>query len=168
MDKTQLFNILIEIGRDKTIPRKEELADKGLTTRIMLPSGWDRLQGDVLILLFRGLVIMEEYWFTHGDHIGSTTDTKFVYREIKSRGLDPDDEIGNWAFQYSSNPYVPLDTGNRHGAKDIFEFFAWREAYLDRVFNERKDSILRKAEKKRLNAEAHAERLKQKEIRDLK
>ena len=67
-----------------------------------------------------------------------------------------------------TNPYVPLDSGNRHGAQTIYEYLQWQNDYRERIINEKEDSIIRKEEKKRLKAEAHLERLKNKEERDKK
>lgn len=91
-----------------------------------------------------------------GERIGSTTDTKFVYREIENRKLDNDHSIGNWAFVFSSNPYVPLDTGNRHGAQTIYEYLEWQSSFNDRIAIEKVDADKRREEKKRQKAEAHA------------
>jgi len=86
-----------------------------------LPLSWNTLTDEKLILLFKGLVLYEEFLVSNGEKIGSATQTKFVYNEIRKRHLDDDYSLGNWAFVYSSNPYVPLDSGNRHGATTIFE-----------------------------------------------
>ena len=160
------YEILIEIGRTEIVPKKEYLIEHSLTKRLFLHNGWEMLNDEDLINLFRGLVILEEYWFSKGEKIGSTTDTKFVYREIVDRQLDKDYSIGNWAFILSSNPYVPLDTGNRHGAQSLYEYLEWRNNFLDRIDNEKADAAKRREEKKRLKAEVHAERLRRKEIRD--
>ena len=166
MEPKQYIDFLINVGESNSLPDKDTLKSTGLSTRVWLPYGWETLQDKELISLFRGLVILEEYWYSHGNHIGSTTDTKFVYREIRSRQIDRDYCLGDWAFQYSTNSYVPLDTGNRHGAKTIFELLSWERDYAERVRQEKENAIKRKEEKKRLKAEAHAERLRQKEIRD--
>lgn len=166
MKPKQYIEFLINVGERNSLPNKYTLKLTGLSTRVWLPHGWETLQDKELISLFRGLVILEEYWYSHGDHIGSTTDTKSVYHEIQSRQIDRDYCLGDWAFQYSTNSYVPLDTGNRHGAKTIFELLSWERDYAERVRQEKENSIKRKEEKKRLKAEAHAERLRQKEIRD--
>ena len=166
MEQNQYISILIEVGNKNAQLDELEMSQKGLSSRVWLPLDWKTLNDDDLVALFKGLVIIEEYWFTRGEHIGSTTETKFVYHEIRSRGIDKGFSLGDWAFQYSSNPYVPMDTGNRHGAKTIFELFNWEKRYQTRVLKEKDDSVRNKEEKKRLKAEAHAERLKQKEIRD--
>ena len=166
MDQNQYIKFLISIGEDNALPNGDLIAANGFSTRVFLPSGWNTLQNEELISLFKGLVIIEEYWFSHDEHIGSTTDTKFVYREVLLRHLDDNYSLGDWAFQYSTNPYVPLDTGNRHGAKNIFELLSWESEFAERVRKEREDSVKSKEEKKRLKAEAHAERLRQKAIRD--
>ena len=160
------YDLLIGIGKSGKMPDSNAIIDKGLTKRIWLRDEWVSMTDQDLILLFKGLVIIEEYWFSQGDHIGSTTDTKHVYWEIQKRGLDPDVKLGDWAFQYSSNPYVPEDTGNRHGAKTLTELRAWWHSHEERAKKERDEAIIRREEKKRLKAEAHAERLRRKEERD--
>ena len=164
--KNKYFDFLIETGRRSVLPEEKILSDNGLTSRVLLPDGWSLFDDSGLIALFKGIVILEEYWFTTEGHIGSTTDTKFVYHEILARGIDPDYQIGNWAYQYSSNPYVPMDSGNRHGTTTIQELLSWRAAFADRVRKEKEESIIKKAEKKKRKSETHAERLKRKEIRD--
>ena len=160
------FEILIKIGRCGTLPKTEELINNNLTQRIYLSGNWIILSDDNLINLFKGLVVLEEYWCKKGEKIGSTTDTKFVYHEMLKRHLDDDYSIGNWAFEYSSNSYVPLETGNRHGAKTIYDYFNWQSNLDEKKSREKIDATIRREEKKRLKAEAHAERLKKKEIRD--
>ena len=130
---TAYFDILIEIGRIGNLPKKDYLIEHSLTERHFLSEGWKMMNNEDLIYLFRGLVILEEYWFSTGIGIGSTTDTKFVYREIINRQLDNDYSIGNWAFVLSSNPYVPLDTGNRHGAQTIYEYLEWQSNFHNRI-----------------------------------
>lgn len=160
------FDLLIEIGTTAILPQKDYLIEHSLLERRFLPEGWEMLNNKDLINLFRGLVVLEEYWFSSGERIGSTTDTKFVYREIVNRKLDNDYSIGNWAFVFSSNPYVPLDTGNRHGAQTLYEYLEWQSSFNDRIATEKVDADERREEKKRLKAEVHLERLKRKEIRD--
>ena len=162
----EYFDILIEIGRTAILPKKDYLTGHSLTKRHFLPEGWKLLNNEDLANLFRGLVVLEEHWLSSGERIGSTTDTKFVYREIEKRQLDSDHSIGNWAFVFSSNPYVPLDSGNRHGAQTIYEYLEWQSNCHDRIVTEKIDADIRKEEKKRLKAEAHAERLRRKETRD--
>ena len=160
------FGILIEIGKTGILPQKDYLIEHSLAKRLFLPEGWKMLNNEDLINLFRGLVVLEEYWFSSGERIGSTTDTKHVYWEMENRKLDNDHSIGNWAFVFSSNPYVPLDTGNRHGAQTIYEYLEWQSNFHERIATEKADAEKRREEKKRLKAEAHAERLRRKEIRD--
>ncbi len=162
------YELLISIGDNNRLPESSVLAKEGVSRRVSLSGNWKSLRDDQLLLLFKGLVILEEHWFSNGEHIGSTTDTKFVYAEIQRRCLDSDYSIGNWAFQYSSNPYVPIDTGNRHGATTLYEYFEWQRAFSERIQRESEEAAKRKEEKKRLKAEAHAERLRQKELRDIR
>ena len=166
MEPRLYFLFLINIGNNNQLPDERELIRNVLSRRVTLPASWEFLKDEELIPFFKGLVILEEYWFSHGEHIGSTTDTKFVYKEIHNRGLDDSFALANWAFQLSSNPYVPLDSGNRHGAKTVYELFEWEKAYKERLHKEKEDSYILKEEKKRLKAEAHAERLRRKDQRD--
>ena len=46
------------------------------------------------------------------------------------------------------------------------EYFAFWCQYEERAKKEKEDAIIRREEKKHLKAEAHAERLRKKEIRD--
>ena len=152
------FGYLIEIGTKGCVPDINEMSNKELLNRVFLKDGWEALNDEDLLKLFKGLVILEEYWYINGEHIGSTTDTKFVYLEIRARHLDEDYSLGNWSFIYSSNPYVPLDSGNRHGAQTIYEYLQWQNDYRERTINEKEDSTIREEEKKRLKAEAHLKR----------
>ena len=161
MTDIQFIDYLIELGGTAMQPSNEDEASYRY-----LPLSWNTLTDDKLILLFKGLVIYEEFLISIGQKIGSATQTKFVYNEIRKRRLDDDYSLGNWAFVSSSNPYVPLDSGNRHGATTIFEYIGWQREVADRTYQEQVDAIKRKEEKKRLKAEAHAERLKKKEERD--
>ena len=147
-----MLDEFIEIGKE-TVPRWDYQ--------------WDILNDEDLIYYFRGVVILEEFYYPDGNGIGSATGTKFIYRTISNRHLDDDYALANWALQYASNPYVPFDTGNRHGAQTAQELFNWRTAYEYRVAKEREDSITRKEEMKRIKAEAHAERLRKKAERDI-
>ncbi|MBR5119309.1 MAG: hypothetical protein IK100_11810 [Muribaculaceae bacterium] len=53
--------------------------------------------------------------------------------------------------------------GGHGGPREYFAF--WRQ-YEERTKKEKEYAIIRRAEKKRLKAESHAERLRKKEIRD--
>jgi len=128
---------------------------------------WNKLSNEEIVPFFKGLVICEK--FVHeGMGYGSATPTKVVYSAILERGLDQDYKIGDWAFRYSSNPYIPVDSGNRHGTSTIYEFFEWQKNYAHRMLQEQEEAIKRKEEKKRLKQEQHAQRLKEKEERDKK
>lgn len=161
MTDIQFLDYLIELGATSLQPSNE--ADASYR---YLPKSWNTLSDEKLIQLFKGLVIYEEFLINKGEKIGSATQTKLVYYEIRKRRLDDDFSLGNWAFVYSSNPYVPLDSGNRHGATTIYEYMGWQTEFTQRISKEQEDAIKRKEEKKRLKAEAHAERLKKKEERD--
>ena len=161
MTDIQFLDYLIELGVTSSQPSNED----NVSYRY-LPKSWNTLSNEKLVQLFKGLVIYEEFLINKGDKIGSATQTKLVYYEIRKRSLDDDYSLGNWAFVYSSNPYVPLDSGNRHGATTIYEYIGWQTEFTQRTYKEKEDAINRKEEKKRLKAEAHAERLKKKEERD--
>ena len=161
MTDIQFLDYLIELGVTSSQPSNED----NVSYRY-LPKSWNTLSNEKLVQLFKGLVIYEEFLINKGEKIGSATQTKLVYYEIRKRCLDDDYSLGNWAFVYSSNPYVPLDSGNRHGATTIYEYMGWQTEFTQRISKEQEDAIKRKEEKKRLKAEAHAERLKKKEERD--
>lgn len=126
---------------------------------------WNNLSDDEIVPFFKGLVICEKL-VRDGMGYGSATPTKVVYSAILERGLDKDYKIGDWAFQYSSNPYIPIDSGNRHGASTIYEYFEWQRNYEQRVLQEQEEAIKREEEKKRLKQEQHTKRLKEKAERD--
>ena len=167
----EYFRFVIDVGkRIMIIPTIEDFQSNGIEGRIGLGTNyseiWSTFSNEDLIYFFRGIVIIEEFWLKRGKRIGSTTDTKFIYREIINRGLDAHHTLGDWAFQYSSNPYVPLDNSNHHGAITIYDYLRWKEDSRKRnaIQAEIQEEAHRKAlERKRLNAEAHAKR---KEIRD--
>lgn len=167
----EYFKFVIDVGkRIMIIPTIEDFQSNGIEGRIGLGTSyseiWSTFSNEDLIYFFRGIVIIEEFWLNRGERIGSTTDTKFIYREIINRGLDAHHTLGDWAFQYSSNPYVPLDNSNHHGAITIYDYLRWednsqrRNAIQDVIQDQAHQRALAR---KRLNAEAHAKR---KEIRD--
>ena len=167
----EYFKFVIEVGkRIMRIPTIEDFQSNGIKERICLGTDysqiWSTFSNEDLIYFFRGIVIIEEFWLNRGERIDSTTDTKFIYRDIVDRGLDAYHTLGDWAFQYSSNPYVPLDNSNHHGAITIYDYLRWEDNSRRRnaIQATIQDAAHRKAlERKRLNAEAHAKR---KEIRD--
>ena len=97
MTDIQFIDYLIELGGTAMQPSNEDEASYRY-----LPLSWNTLTDDKLILLFKGLVIYEEFLISIGQKIGSATQTKFVYNEIRKRRLDDDYSLGNWAFVYSS------------------------------------------------------------------
>lgn len=156
-----------------TTPTIEDFQSNGIQGRIALWGACSTIcksfSDEDLLLFFRGIVIIEEFWLSMGEPIGSTTDTKFVYNEIINRGLDNYHSLGDWAFQYSSNPYVPLDNSNHHGAVTIYDYLRWEEysrrrnAIQDKIQEEAHQKAL---ERKRLKALEHAQR-KEKRDREL-
>lgn len=63
-----------------------------------------------LIGFFIGEVLIEDSIFPDGNGIGSTTPTKFIYSILRQRHLDETDSfLGDWAFRFSRNHYVPYD-----------------------------------------------------------
>jgi len=166
MTDADYMNYLIHLGKIGKNPTKGDLCSQYSTYRQLVALWWRALSDQDLINLFKGVVIIEEFLLQKGEKIGSCTQTKELYSEIRSRHLDDDYCIGNWAFIYSSNPYVPLDTGNRHGATTIFEYLDWEREFVKRTNLEQEKTIKGKEEKKRLKAEAYEKRLKEKEKRD--
>ena len=55
----EYFDILIEIGRTRILPKEDYLAEHSLKKRHFLPEGWKLLDNEDLINLFRGLVVLE-------------------------------------------------------------------------------------------------------------
>lgn len=160
MDKH--LEIPILVGRSESI--SEEIALIGKDVVPLWDYQWEVLSDDELILYFKGVVMLEEYYWPGGHGLGSATGTKLIYRTILERHLDDNHAIGDWAIQHNGNSYVPLDWCKR--GKTIDETLAMQQAINDRIITEKIESIERKQEKKRLKAEAHAERLKKKEERD--
>ena len=115
------LEIPILIGRNGAM--MDEYIETGKETVPRWNNQWNVLNDEDLISYFKGVVILEEYYYPGGNGIGSATGTKFIYRTIQERHLDDNYTLANWAFQYASNPYVPFDTGNRHGAKTVQELF---------------------------------------------
>ena len=119
-----------------------------------------------LFLTFIALVVYEKK-INPPFGLGSTTPAKFCYRELLQRvvnlefTLDFIYDVGDWAAEYSYNKEIPM--GGHGGPREYFAF--WRQ-YEERTKKEKEDAIIRRKEKKRLKAEAHAERLRKKEIRD--
>ena len=119
-----------------------------------------------LFLTFIALVVYEKK-INPPFGLGSTTPAKFCYRELLQRvvnlefTLDFIYDVGDWAAEYSYNKEIPM--GGHGGPRKYFAF--WRQ-YEERTKKEKEDAIIRRKEKKRLKAEAHAERLRKKEIRD--
>lgn len=70
---------------------------------------WEALNDEDLIDYFKGVVLLEEYFWPGGVGIGSATSTKLIYRTILERHLDDDYSLGDWAIQHNSNSYCPLD-----------------------------------------------------------
>lgn len=166
MTDTEFVNYLICLGKIGEDPTQGDLCSQYSNYRQLDTLLWKTLSDKNLIYLFKGLVIIEEILVKKGERIGSCTQTKTIYSEIRNRHLDDDYCIGNWAFIYSSNPYVPLDTGDRHGATTIFDYLAWERELVERKKLEQEEAIKRKEEKRRLKAGAHEKRLKEKEERD--
>lgn len=98
-----------------------------------------------LILLFKGLVIAEKelLW-----HCGSTTPAAHIYQDIRSRNLDKNYSIANWAFQYSNNEYIPFGS-RRHGESTAYEYVQRREDYYCWVAQEQLNAKLRKEERQK-------------------
>ena len=162
--QADFLSIPIEIGRTGIVSELAMELGKKIVPK--WSNEWECLDDNELVYYFKGVVILEDQLFPGGAGIGSATSTKFIYRTIQERHLDEEYSLADWAFQYASNPYVPFDTGNRHGAKTVFELFEWQNNYSKMREKEQRDAMIRKEEKIRLKAEAHAERLRQKEIRD--
>lgn len=124
----------------------------------------DAINDNDIILFFKGLVIAEKElsW-----HCGSTTPAAHVYQHIKSRNLDIDNALADWAFQYSDNEYIPFGF-IRHGEKTAYEYLQWREEFHLRVMQEQLDAEARKAERlKRAKEIATQKKLSDAKVREM-
>lgn len=164
MTMEEYLTIPIQIGREGIIP--DYAKDNGKALVPKWNNEWDILSDKDLLHYFKGCVLLEEYLYPEGKGIGSATSTKFIYHTIQERHLDEDWSLADWAMRTASNPYVPFDTGNRHGATSAAELFGWRNSYERQCRREKVEAEQRRAEKKKQKAEAHMERLRLKEIRD--
>ena len=63
------FGYLIEIGTKGCVPDINEMSNKKLLNRVFLKDGWEALKDEDLLKLFKGLVILEEYWYINGDTV---------------------------------------------------------------------------------------------------
>ena len=159
----------IQIGRNEVVSNDIplELIDTYRIQEMHYINVWSALSNEDIVPFFKGLVICERLYRNGLGH-GSASPAIKVYHEIQNRGLDVDYKIGDWAFQYSENEYIPLGFGNRHGAKTIYEYLEWERKYEESLRLEKENSIKQKAEQKQIKAERHAQRLKDKELRDIR
>lgn len=127
MTMEDYLTIPIQIGREGIIP--DYTKDNGKALVPKWNNEWDILSDEDLLHYFKGCVLLEDYLYPEGKGIGSATSTKFIYRTIQERHLDEDWSLADWAMRTASNPYVPFDTGNRHGATSAAELFGWRNSY---------------------------------------
>ncbi|MBO7637150.1 MAG: rod shape-determining protein [Paludibacteraceae bacterium] len=156
------LEVPIIVGRMGRVTKQNALYGKGL-----VPKGdnrWVVLTNEELVDYFKGVVLLEEYYWPGGNGIGSATSTMFIYRTILERHLDDDYSIGDWAIQHTSNPYVPLGWCKR--GSTMAETYEMQKAISNRIENEKIESVRRKEELKQKKAEEHAERLRKKEERD--
>lgn len=160
---------LISIGKVESIDDKSSLIcfcpyGSSEAYRIYDMLDIDALADKDLILLFKGLVIAEKElsW-----KCGSTTPASHVYQHIKSRYLDREHTLADWAFQYSDNEYIPFGF-IRHGEKTAYEYIQWRENLYARINQEQIDAENRKAERlKRAQEISQKKRQADAEVRSL-
>lgn len=88
-------------------------------------STYDSMDNEELLLTFVKLVVYEQKFHIK---LGSTTPTKFCYRELLARADDNriDGEfvydVGDWAADYSDNDYVPMGNCHGYGPRRYFNF----------------------------------------------
>lgn len=155
------LRIPIQIGRDGIIT--EYAIEHGKSFVPKWSNEWNILSNDDLICYFKGVVLLEEFLFPGGIGLGSATSTKFIYRTIQERHLDDNMSLAQWSFEVNTNSYCPFDGRSGRTVQEHFQNIR-KKAFLQA--QEINDAIKRKEEKKKQKAEAHAERLRQKEIRD--
>lgn len=97
-----------------------------------------------IIFVFKGIVICEKYFGS----CGSVTPASRIYDEICRRGLDPDYNLADWAFQYSDNEYIPFGF-IRHGEETAYEYIQWRTEYRQRLMKEKIDSNNKKEQRRK-------------------
>ena len=148
MKPSEIYDELITIGKIGILEYEPKLAAlfprKGSNAwKLYENSLAQNYNSKDLINLFRGLVICEKElkW-----HCGSTTPAAHLYQDIKSLGLDQDNSLADWAFQYSDNEYIPFGF-IRHGEKTAYEYIEWREDFHNRLIQEKLDKEERKKKK---------------------
>lgn len=99
---------------------------------------FEHLSNKELIIIFVGLVVYETRFCGFYGY-GSATPAKFCYREILNRrstdelkilnrqstdelNQDLVFDIGDWAAEYATNPYIPMDTCRGYGPRKYFYF----------------------------------------------
>jgi hypothetical protein len=124
MIHNELLQTYIRIGRNELPTDKipQNLINTYEATRF---ANWDDFSNEEIIFLFRGVVISERL-YRDGLGCGSASPAIQIYQVIRDRGLDNDYKLGDWAFQYSVNEYIPLGFGNRHGASTIYDYLEWK------------------------------------------
>lgn len=121
-------------------------------------NGFENMSDRDLLITFVGLVVYETRFFGING-LGSATPAKFCYRELYHRnhcnlslmkGLEFDKyhldkistdgmgaefvlDLGDWAAEYATNSYIPMDTYRGFGPREHYAF--WK-AYETRVTSE--------------------------------
>jgi hypothetical protein len=118
------IEILKSIGVTQTIDNETEKVLRN-AEKINYSEAWiatiPTLDNKELIEIFKGIVVAEKHF--HWRH-GSAATGVWLYREISKRKIDRDLELGNWAFLYTDNFYVPFGSaGNiRAQSKDAYDY----------------------------------------------
>jgi len=118
------IKILKSIGVSQTIDNETEKVLRN-AEEINYSETWTTtiptLDNIKLIEIFKGIVVAEKHFqWRHG----SAATGVWLYREISKRKIDLDLELGNWAFLYTDNFYVPFGSaGNiRAQSKDAYDY----------------------------------------------
>ena len=125
------LEVPIIVGRMGRVTKQNALYGKGLVPK--RDNRWEVLTNEELVDYFKGVVLLEEYYWPGGNGIGSATSTKFIYRTILERHLDDDYAIGDWAIQHNSNSYCPLDWCRR--GRTMAETYEMQKTTSDRIEN---------------------------------
>jgi|APGre2960657444_1045066.scaffolds.fasta_scaffold16787_1 hypothetical protein len=118
------IEILKSIGFFKTVDNETEKVLRN-AEEINYSQTWTTtiptLDNNKLIEIFKGIVVAEKH-FQWRD--GSAATGVWLYQEIRKRKIDLDLELGNWAFLYTDNFYVPFGSaGNiRAQSKDAYDY----------------------------------------------
>lgn len=124
----------------------------------------DELNADELISLFKGLVMIEEKLNWLG---GSVAGAIWIYKIIREKKLDNNNEIADFGLRNCSNPWIPFGS-SYYGKRTIKDYFAYQNEKLKNsaIKAERYERVLQRVKgrkEKRKAAIAELRKLSSKE-----